>query len=372
MDMELNKSNWTIDGNIVFMNGNLDGKGAEDLMNALDSSVIYFLDFSGVDDINFAALRTLLRFRKSGLHFNIINAEASIAEKFEDTGVSAFISICRKAKPLDISKYDEFGASFLSKAFNNQDGDSMLKVYGENVPKWLVAQEKMTARAVMLFGIPTPLVGTLYEDGAKTALDFERIEGKKSFSRIISEQPERLKEITVRFARMCKQLHSTECDTGIFANRAQFYRNSIMKCTDFTEEEIAKALSFIDNLPVETTCLHGDMQFSNVITNGKDDLWIDLSDFGYGNHMLDMGMWFFQCLLTPENMVQDLYHLSKDQMAQVWNCFIEEYFGADTDEKKAETTQSIMPFAALHMMYLGSTYGFMPFMFPIIRENLMK
>lgn len=370
--MAQNESNWTLKENTVIINGKLDGKVADEILASLSSENIYIFDFSGVTDINFAALRTLLRCRKSGQHFSIINAESAVAEKFEDTGVSAFINICRKAKPLDMSKYEEFGASFLSKAYNSQDGDSMMKVYGDNVPKWLVAQEKVTARAVMQFGIPTPLVGTIYEDGARTALDFERIEGKKSFSRIISEQPERLEEISVRFAKMCKQLHSTECDTSIFANRATFYRDAILRCPEFTEEEKAKALDFVDNIPNETTCLHGDMQLSNVITSGKEDLWIDLSDFGYGNHMLDMGMWYFQCFLVPEGHTENLFHLNKEQMGRIWNCYIEEYFGADTDDKKAEVNRSIVPFAALHMLYLGSTYEFLPFMIPYIRENLMK
>lgn len=370
--MEDNTTTWTIDGNRIAVNGFLDGCGADGLAKTMSMDTIYFLDFSGVCDVNFAALRSLLRCRKSGRRFSVINAESKVAEKFEDTGVSAFINICRKPKPLDLSKYEEFGASFLSKAFNSQDGDSMIKVYGANVPKWIVAQEKVTARAVMQFGIPTPLVGTVYEEGARTALDFERIEGKKSFSRIISEEPERMEEITVRFAKMCKHLHSTECDTTIFSDRTHFYRNAIKNCADFTDEEKAKALAFLNSIPSETTCLHGDMQFSNVITNGTDDLWIDLSDFGYGNHMLDMGMWFFQCFLTTDEQTENLYHLNKQQMAQVWNIFIEEYFGADTDEKKAEVSKAIQPYAALHMLYLGATYGFFPFMLVYIRENLMK
>ena len=368
--MELTKSTWTFEGNTVFVRGVMDGATACAMVTGMNAGNIYILDFEEVSDINFAGIRALLRCRKAGQCFRIINASPSVAEKIEDTGAASFINVCRKAKPLDLNKYVEFGASYLSKAFNSLDGDSMLKVYGENVPKWMVAQEKIIARAVMQFGIATPLVGTIYEDGGMTALDFERIEGKKSFSRIISEEPDRLEEITIRFARMCKHLHSTECDTTIFTDRCISYRDAILKCAEFTEEEKSAMLSFVKNIKPETTCLHGDMQISNVITDGKEDLWIDLSDFGYGNHMLDMGMWFFQCLLVPEENVQSLFHLGKKQMAEIWDIFIREYFGADTDAKKAEVNAEIERFAALHMIYLGSTYGFMPFMPVYIREKL--
>jgi len=320
--------------------------------------------------VNFAAMRILLRFRQAGHKFRIMNADPQVAEKFEDSGVSTFIDICRKPKKLDMSKYEEFGASFLSRAYNSEDGDSMIKIYGQRVPKWMVAQEKAVARAVMVFGIPTPLVGSLYESEDSSALDFERIEGKRSFSRIIAEEPERLEEMSRRFARMCKQLHSTECDTAVFSDKSIYYRMAVDRCKEFSAEEKKKVLAFIDSVPQVTTCLHGDMQPSNVVTNGIDDLWIDLSDFGYGNPMFDMGMWYFLSLLNTEQRSQDLFHLGLADMKRIWDFFIDEYYGADTPEKKEEATARIEPFAALHMLYLGATYGFEPGMTDFIRFKL--
>lgn len=348
------------EGNTIFASGTVDGPAARQLISAMTPGALHTLDFSGVTGIRFAGLRALLSCRRSGQRFCVINAEDNVAERFEDTGVSVFINICRKPKPLHIGEYDEFGASFLSHAFNSEDGDSMIKVYGKRVPKWLVAQEKAVARAVMVFGIPTPLVGTLYEDGESTGLDFERIEGKRSFSRIIAEEPGRLEEISRRFAVMCRNLHSTPCDTNIFADRSIYYRQAVMNCRDISDSLRGKLISFIDSIPSETTCLHGDMQLSNVITNGVEDLWIDLSDFGYGNHMFDMGMWHFLSKLNTEERLQALFHLGKEDMARVWDFFVEEYFGAVTPEAKAGVEAEVMRFAALHMIYIGSTYGFEP------------
>lgn len=358
--------------NIISFKGFLDAKGADSLVSSMKEDYVCFLDFSDVTDVNFAAMRSLLRFRQAGHPFRIINASSAVAEKFEDSGVSSFIDVCRKARKLDMSKYEEFGASFLSRAYNSDDGDSMIKIYGKRVPKWLVAQEKAVARAVMVFGIPTPLVGTLYEDGDNTALDFERIEGKRSFSRIIADEPERLEEMSRRFAVMCKKLHETECDTTSFSDRSVYYRQAVENCKEFTLEEKQKVLAFIDSVPKKTTCLHGDMQLSNVITNDVDDLWIDLSDFGYGNPMFDMGMWYFQSVLNIEERARNLFHLGMEDLGRVWNFFVEEYFGADTPEKKEAVRAEVEPFAALHMLYLGSTYGFEPGMTDFIRFKLMR
>lgn len=359
-------------GSVITASGTLDGQGALELARAIGTDGTWTLDFEGVGSIHFAALRALLNCRRSGRRFCIVNASDAVAERFEDTGVSACISICRKPKPLDIGKYTEFGASFLSRSFNSVDGDSMIKLYGPDVPKALVAQEKAVARAVMLFGIPTPLVGTLYSDGDKMALDFERIKGKRSFSRIMADEPQKLEEMTIRFARMCKDLHSKPCDTAIFADRSVFYRQAVISCKEISEEEKEKALAFIDSVPEATTCLHGDMQPSNVITNGSEDLWIDLSDFGYGNPMYDMGMWYFLSRLNLDEITVNLFHFGNDVMARIWPVFVREYFGVSTQEEVDAVSRSIEPFAALHMLYLGSVYGFRPHMLPYIRQTLLK
>ena len=369
---EIMTSNYSFEGNYVTVSGALDGAGAAAFVQKFSPESIYTLDFKEVVSINFAALRTLLRSRQGGGRFCIINACEDVARMFEETGVSSFVNVCRAPRPLDLSKYTEFGAGYMSKALNSEDGDSMLKVYGANVPKSAVAQEKAAARAVMLFGIPTPLVGSLYEDGDATGLDFERIEGKKSLSRIISEDNSRLEEITRIFARMCKDLHSKQCDTAIFSDRTVYYRDVAAKSEFITEEEKRKVFAFIDTIPADTTCLHGDMQPSNVITNGTDYLWIDLGEFGYGFHMLDMGMWYFMSNIIPEHLCQHIFHLSKDQMGQIWGIFSEEYFGADTPEKKAAVIKDVEPYAALHMLYIGSKYGFEDGMLEFVREKLLK
>jgi len=350
--------------------GKIGAQEAEALLSALsaDNSVI---DFSDVSDVNFAALRCFLDARRAGKRFSIVNAADAVAEKFEDSGVGSVVNVSRKPKQLDMSRYEVFGESFLSKAYNSDDGDAMIKVYGGHFPARMVAQEKAMARAVMLFGLPTPLVGTLYTDGTNNALDYERIPGKRSFSRVISEEPERLEEMTVRFAAMCRQLHSTPCDTAVFPDRLNVYRSVVARCDRLTEAERAKIFAFIDSVPKATTCLHGDMQMSNVITSPRGDMWIDLSDFSYGAPMLDIGMWYFLSKLNPEERVQQLFHMGNAQMAQIWDIFAREYFDARTPEALAEAERRVQPYAALHMLYLCVNYWYEPGLFEFAHKVLI-
>lgn len=329
------------------------------------------LDFSDVESVHFAALRKLMNARRADRRFSIINACDGVVERFVDSGVSSFIDISRKPRPLDMSKYVEFGASFMSKSYNSLDGDAMIKVYDAKASKQLVAQEKVTARAVMLFGLPTPLVGTLYEDGETTALDFERIPGKRSLSRIIADEPERMEEIIRDFARMCRQLHATPCDTAIFQDRVQVHRMSVIRCPEFSEQEKAAVLAFVDRIPAVTTCLHGDLQPSNVIrTPDGEDLWIDLSDFGYGHPLLDVAMLYFLTRMVDEGRAKHLFHMDKKELARMWDFFVEEYAEASSAEAKEAFERELLPYVVLHMIYLGTEIGFVPGMADLIRSRI--
>ena len=173
--------------NLIRPSGILDAASSDALLAQMHGDLPFVLDFSDVTGIHFAALRRLMNGRRSGLRFSIVNASDEVMERFIDSGVSAYIDISRRPRKLDMSQYEEFGESVMSKAYKSADGDAIIKVYAANMPASFVMQEQAVARAVMLFGLPTPLVGAIYVDGDKTALDFERIEGKRSFSRIIAE-----------------------------------------------------------------------------------------------------------------------------------------------------------------------------------------
>lgn len=358
------------EGKRIYAKGVLTGEGVEAIKAAMLKNEIFLLDFSEVEEVNFAAMRGLLNARRAGVPVSIINASDKVTEKFEDSGLSSFVSISRKAKPLDMSRYEEFGESFMSKAYNSADGDAMIKVYGKHGSLEMVAREKAVARAVMVFGIPTPLVGTIYSDGEKWALDFERIEGKRSFSRIISEEPEKTEEITECFAMMCRQLHRTPCDTAIFSDRRKVYRHIIGGSDAISDTIRQKCLAFIDEIPDATTCLHGDMQPSNVITNGKENLWIDLSDFSYGYPMMDLSMWYFLSNVVPEPLMVNLFHMGKEQVRNIWEIFCRHYFDTTDPAVLAEKEAEARRYCILHMVYLGCLSGFEPFMMPIIEKEI--
>ena len=140
---------------------------------------------------------------------------------------------------------------------------------------------------------------------------------------------------------------------------------------ELSDEEKTAVLRFVDGIPAATTCVHGDLQMSNVIrTPEGEDLWIDLGDFGYGHPLLDVAMWYFLTKLNTEERARDLFHLGLDELARAWDFFAEEYADAPSPADRQAFERQVLPYAALHMIYLGVSYGFQPGMVEFVKSIL--
>lgn len=277
-----------------------------------------------------------------------------------------------KPELIDMSDYEESGDGFTAVSYNHKGGHSMIKLYNEFMPADEPIKELTTAYKVLRMGISTPIPGRFITDGKRFGSEYARILNKKSFARAISQNPEDLEKYAIRFAKMCKKLHSTPCNPADFSSVVDFYHNIIGNSPIFNDDEKKRVIDFVDKVPVELTCLHGDLHIGNIITTGTDNYWIDLADFRYGNHMFDLGMFYFVCKCNSEELTQKLYHISKEQIYRVWDIFIGEYFGADTPEKIADIESQIKPFAALKMVHLCSLNALPQVMIDFVRKSLLS
>ena len=83
-------------------------------------------------------------------------------------------------------------------------------------------------------------------DGERSGAEYELIKGKRSFARIISQEPERIEDISLTFARMAKELHAKEADTTTLKSMKEQVRR-FYQTTDLVPETYRqKALQFID------------------------------------------------------------------------------------------------------------------------------
>ena len=272
---------------------------------------------------------------------------------------------------IDLADYAVSGDGYTAVSYNHRDGRRMMKLYAEYMPASEPERELRIAWAIRDLGIRIPKAYRLVTDGKRIGVEFERIVGKRSFARAISEEPDRLEEYTVRFAGFCRQLHETPCNPAVFTSAKDHFREMIETSRDFDAAQKARLRAFVDAVPDATTCLHGDMHIGNIIEAGDQVYWIDLADFRYGDPRFDLGMLYFVCLSNPDDaLAQRLFHLSHDRMVAVWNTFVRAYYGPDADA--AQVDRDIAPFACLYMIHFANREAMLPHWRLRIEETLLR
>ena len=274
-----------------------------------------------------------------------------------------------KPELIDMADYEESGDGFTAISYNHKDGKRMMKLYADFIPLENAERELQVSWSIRRMGIKIPEAYRLVTDGKRFGVEFQRITGKRSFARAISQEPDKLEYYSRLFARECKTLHSKPCDTKAFESVSEFFRGAVRDSKFFDDGQKEKMLAFIDTVPEAVTCLHGDMHIGNILTTGDEIYWIDLSDFRYGNPMYDFGMLYFVAKCQDDEMCDRLFHLNAAQMSEVWYYIIDEYFGPDAD--KAVIEEQVKPFTALYDVFLGSRVMY-PQMKKFVEDILLK
>lgn len=231
--------------------------------------------------------------------------------------------------------------------FHKTDESLMLKFMNAGTDVESIEKELNNSRNIFGLGIPTPKPGELVTDGERLGIVFQRIKGKRSYARIIGEEPENIDALALEFAGLCKELHNTKCDTSKFLDVKKSYGDMIRRNPFRSEGLKSRALAALEALPDTTTCLHGDLHFGNVIKADGKSYFIDLLDFCYGYPLLDFGA-MGSLIIVMKNMEEIFereYHCTVAQGTQFWHMFLKGYFGPDTDVKKKE--QELLPYIAI-------------------------
>lgn len=243
------------------------------------------------------------------------------------------------AKLINLDDYRQSGEGANGASYDCiSDPDMMVKMYNVGYPVQPIFDELEVARKVYELGVPSPEPGEIVTDGTRLGIRFRRIAGKRSFSRMLADEPERTEEFSRELARICKSLHSFECPEGVFPDAKQQFRHMLEEITCFTPEEKAFLSGLLDGMPDGTTALHGDMHFGNVITTlpkgaplsaPHGTYFIDLGYFAQGHPIIDLGMMANICFYSTEEFVMHDMHIGKAQAMQVYDWFLDEYFFSD-------------------------------------------
>lgn len=236
--------------------------------------------------------------------------------------------------------------------FHKTDPGMMLKFPNSDVSADVMQEELDASRTAYNMGVPTPEPGDIVTDGKRIGLMFHRVPDKISFAKAIGENPQKTDGYAHRYALMVKRLHGMKCDKSAVRNVKYMYRRAIMD-NPFRDSDLkTKAVNLLDTLPDADTCIHGDLHFGNVISDGDKGYFIDMSDFCYGYPLFDLSMMPVLCMLSVVDKArfEYIFHCTSEQGIRFMHSFESEYFGPDASRSGIE--KIMWPYCLLRMLYM--------------------
>ena len=255
---------------------------------------------------------------------------------------------------IDLNDYVQTGEGGTALTYNHKGGKTLAKLFMSTVAADNAAREFRINQVVYESGLPTPKPIRLITDGERFGAEYELISPKRSFTRIISQEPDQLVPLSERFARLAKRIHQTPADTTRLPDMRELVGTWIDRLEQFPDELKYRFHRFIDTVPSTPTCLHGDLHIGNIITDGQRDLWIDVGDFAYGVPEWDLGMMYYSThFLSPER-ADGIFHLDNDTLRAHWDAFAPVYYGTDSREVLDAEVRKLHPYIAAKLAFIIS------------------
>ena len=255
---------------------------------------------------------------------------------------------------ISLEDYIQSGEGGTALSYNHKDGKTLAKLFMPGMGAETAAREFLVNKTVYEMGIPTPKPLRLVTDGTRFGAEYELIRNKRSFTRIISQEPQQLEPLSLRFAELAREIHQTPADTTRLPSMRELIKAQIFRYTDVPEDVREKAIQFLDSIPDTPTCLHGDLHIGNIITDGERTLWIDVGDFAYGVPEWDLCMMYYATHFMSEQRADSIFHLPISVLRQHWAIFARAYYGISDQEELKKKEQALLPYFAVKMLFIIS------------------
>ena len=255
---------------------------------------------------------------------------------------------------INLEDYIQTGEGGTALTYNHKNGKTLAKLFMSSVAANNAAREFHINQVVYESGLPTPKPIRLITDGERFGAEYELISPKRSFTRIISQEPDQLVPLSERFARLARKIHETPADTKRLPDTKELVGEWIDKFENLPDAYKERFHRFLDTVPSTPTCLHGDLHIGNIITDGQRDLWIDVGDFAYGVPQWDLCMMYFSSHFLSPDRADNIFHLDNDSLKAHWNAFAPVYYGTDSKEVLEAEVRKLYPFIATKLAFIVS------------------
>ena len=294
--------------------------------------------------ISSAGLRVLLK-KKKALKGQLIleNVGTDVFDILDMTGFTQLLTVRKAMRQLSVEGLSEIGHGQNGHVYRI-DPDTIVKVFRSNIDYSMVCNEIAKAKAAFMIGLPTAISYDVVKVGDCYGVVYELLNAR-DMSDCMKEDPAHRDDYIRLFASVMREMHSMEIDSEQFPSSRATTLAALpyTKGRIFTDEEYEKAKAIIENVPERKTFIHGDCHAGNVMLQGDELMFIDLSCAGCGHPIFDL----MSMYLTSACHQGELFsNYTKEEAYQIWRVFLSAYLNTEDPEFLAKAEEQVAAFSS--------------------------
>lgn len=296
------------------------------------------IDAKNLQYISSAGLRVLLKLRKEDPQLSIINVSSEIYDILDMTGFTEMIKVKKAYRQLSVEGCEIIGKG-ANGAVYRYDAETIVKVYFNSDALPEIQRERELARKALVLGINTAIPYDVVRVGENYGTVMELLEAT-SLSKMIRKDPEHLDLPLKYFVDMLKQIHSTNVKPGDMPSMKQVALNWASFDKDHLPKELGNKLyNMVENIPDQSTMLHGDYHTNNVMVRNGEALLIDMDTLCMGHPIFELGSMFNAFVGFSEldhEVCQNFLGFPHEVAGIFWHKALALYLGTDNTERLNE------------------------------------
>ena len=306
------------------------------------------IDAKDLEFISSAGLRVILACKKrcGEKTFKVVNVNNDVKNIFDVTGFSEIMDISGATREVSVEGCEIIGAGACGECFRIDD-ETIIKLYYPSVSEDEIEREKALAKKAFVLGVPTAISYDIVKSNGRTGVVYELIKSKTLGELIRNDYENREKYIDL-YVDVCKKISTIKSEDSEIPSFVDLNREDIKKVDMISEEEKQYLHKFLDLIPSENTCIHGDLNINNIMVENGECCLIDMGEFSRGNHLFDVSRIIFsmEYANAPKGEYNAFYKMSSEQVSEVYESFMIKYFNEDMESiKKDEKLKWLYPLA---------------------------
>lgn len=336
---------------LVKVQGSVDSSNAvqfeTELMDAISSQSLT-IDAQALTYISSAGLRVLLKAKKAlEEDLTMTNVCPEVYEILDMTGFTQILTVQKACRQISVEGLPVIGHGQTARVYRI-DADTIVKVFHPNIDFGMVQNEIAKSKVAFMHGIPTAISYDVVKVGDCYGVVYEMLNAR-DLADCMKEDPAHLEDYIRLFAAEIRKMHTTEINAEQFISSRATTLGALpyMKGRILNDEEHEKVKAIFENVPERKTFIHGDCHAGNVMLQGDELMFIDLSCAGCGHPIFDL----MSMYLTAACHQGELFsNYTKEEAYHIWRVFLGAYLETEDEALLAKAEEQVAAFSSARFL----------------------